>query len=473
MSKELLERTREFIANPSRPDVASPRAASWGDGQLPAQGRRPRRDVHLFRLAAVHRARGPPVSAMSRPWPSRLRAALVLFELKIAGALVLAAVVPAAPPRSGWRATLTEENLAVALNPRVVARLEATPALYGDLFQARKQLYAEQARTLLRDLPADPDDLPAFLAAAVERMPRLRRAAVVDAGRSRPGGGGGARARSRRRVAPRAGARGIAEAARHGLPRGAALECIFAVEARFFADLSEAREPGRGLPQRRRAAGRHPAQLRPGLRRAARRLGAGGGRGRGRSWHGAPRAASRTCSRAVRELARGNLSVQVEPGAARDEVAAPGARLQHHGAARCARAATASSTWRRSPAGRRWRAAWPTRSRTAHAHPAGLPAARGAAPRSAPGTVIRPSPRLLSDAGEIVREEIATLQRLVEEFSGFAKLPEVKPEPAELGEFVEEFVRTNPQLGGGGRARRCSAGARARSRSTGRSCGEC
>jgi nitrogen fixation/metabolism regulation signal transduction histidine kinase len=54
--------------------------------------------------------------------------------------------------------------------------------------------------------------------------------------------------------------------------------------------------------------------------------------------------------------------------------------------------------------------------------------------------------QLLAEAGEIVREEIGTLQRLVEDFSSFAKLPEVRPEPAELADFVDEFVRTSPQL---------------------------
>src|SRR5512141_2863853 len=111
-------------------------------------------------------------------WLPRLKPSL--FELKIAGALVLAAVVPLAAAL--WLArTLTQENLAVALNPRVVARLEATPALYGELFQARTQLYAEQARALLRDLPRDPDAITAYLEAALERTPRLRRAAVLDA----------------------------------------------------------------------------------------------------------------------------------------------------------------------------------------------------------------------------------------------------------------------------------------------------
>jgi nitrogen fixation/metabolism regulation signal transduction histidine kinase len=54
--------------------------------------------------------------------------------------------------------------------------------------------------------------------------------------------------------------------------------------------------------------------------------------------------------------------------------------------------------------------------------------------------------RLLGEAGEIVRQEVATLQRLVEEFSAFARLPDVAPAPADLGEFVTEFVRTSPQL---------------------------
>jgi nitrogen fixation/metabolism regulation signal transduction histidine kinase len=53
---------------------------------------------------------------------------------------------------------------------------------------------------------------------------------------------------------------------------------------------------------------------------------------------------------------------------------------------------------------------------------------------------------LLADAGEIVREEIGTLQRLVADFTAFARLPEASPEPADLGDLVEEFVRTNPQL---------------------------
>jgi len=86
-----------------------------------------------------------------------------------------------------------------------------------------------------------------------------------------------------------------------------------------------------------------------------------------------------------------------------------------------------------------------TRSRPAHPHPAGVPAA-GARHRQleAPDPAFE---KLLRDAGEIVREEIGTLERLVGEFSAFAKLPEVRPEPADLGEFAEEFARTSPAEG--------------------------
>jgi nitrogen fixation/metabolism regulation signal transduction histidine kinase len=52
----------------------------------------------------------------------------------------------------------------------------------------------------------------------------------------------------------------------------------------------------------------------------------------------------------------------------------------------------------------------------------------------------------LSEAGDVVKDEIGTLQRLVDEFSSFAKLPEVRPEPADLGEFVEDFLRTSPDV---------------------------
>jgi nitrogen fixation/metabolism regulation signal transduction histidine kinase len=50
--------------------------------------------------------------------------------------------------------------------------------------------------------------------------------------------------------------------------------------------------------------------------------------------------------------------------------------------------------------------------------------------------------RLLEDARAIVEEEIATLRRLVSEFSEFARLPEAHLSPADLGVFVREAVST-------------------------------
>jgi signal transduction histidine kinase len=47
----------------------------------------------------------------------------------------------------------------------------------------------------------------------------------------------------------------------------------------------------------------------------------------------------------------------------------------------------------------------------------------------------------LSEARAIVEEEVATLRRLVGEFSAFAKLPEARLAPGELGEFVADTVR--------------------------------
>ena len=48
----------------------------------------------------------------------------------------------------------------------------------------------------------------------------------------------------------------------------------------------------------------------------------------------------------------------------------------------------------------------------------------------------------LDDALAIVEEEVATLRRLVSEFSAFAKLPQASLEPADLNEFVREISRS-------------------------------
>jgi two-component system, NtrC family, nitrogen regulation sensor histidine kinase NtrY len=50
--------------------------------------------------------------------------------------------------------------------------------------------------------------------------------------------------------------------------------------------------------------------------------------------------------------------------------------------------------------------------------------------------------RRLDDAVAIVEEEVATLRRLVSEFSAFAKLPQASLEPSDLNEFVRELDRS-------------------------------
>jgi nitrogen fixation/metabolism regulation signal transduction histidine kinase len=55
--------------------------------------------------------------------------------------------------------------------------------------------------------------------------------------------------------------------------------------------------------------------------------------------------------------------------------------------------------------------------------------------------------RLLEQSTEIIEEEVATLRRLTTDFTAFAKLPEVRPELLDLREFVEECEQSLLQLG--------------------------
>ena len=387
--------------------------------------------------APAGRAAPPPPR---RGWVPALRPSV--FELKIAGALVLAAIVPLAAAL--WLArTLTEENLAVALNPRVIARLEATPALYRDLFQARKQLYAEQAASLLRQLPADPGRLASFLASAVEQTPRLRHAAVLDASGATIAEADASRPNPDGEWRPAAARVEIPDAARHGLPQGAVLECTFAVEARYFADLSEARD----LAEVYHSAEALRSDIQRSYVRAFALLLGAWALAAGVAGALLARRTTRRVSdlvRAVRQLAMGDLSVQVEAGKARDEVA--GLARAFNSMVREVRDSRDRIVYLEKISG--WQE---VARRLAHEIKNPLTPIQLAFQQLEARYRVTATPDpaftgLLADAGEIVREEIGTLQRLVEEFSGFAKLPEVRPEPAELGEFVEEFVRTSPQL---------------------------
>lgn len=50
--------------------------------------------------------------------------------------------------------------------------------------------------------------------------------------------------------------------------------------------------------------------------------------------------------------------------------------------------------------------------------------------------------QLLTDAGDILAEEVGVIRRLVDDFSAFAKLPRVEPSPLDLGAVVRDFERT-------------------------------
>ncbi len=355
------------------------------------------------------------------------------FELKIALALALSAVVPLLVAL--WLAArLAEENLAVGLNPRVIDRLEATPALYGDLFQARKQLYAAQASAVARGLPSDRSRVARYLAAAVRRTPRLRRASLLSAGDQVLAEAEAAEPESDEwRAAP----------ARVALPTGEVLECVFAIEARFFAELDEARE----LAETYQGVEALRAGILRGYVRAFAVILVAFGLASAAAGAVLARRTTRRLSdlvRAVGELARGNLAVQVDPGRAADEVA------------ELARAFNAMVNEVRESRDRivylekisGWQE---VARRLAHEIKNPLTPIQLAFQqlqarwRAAPGADPEFG-RLLEEAAAIVREEIATLERLVADFSGFARLPEVRPEPAELAGFAEEFLRTSPHL---------------------------
>lgn len=54
--------------------------------------------------------------------------------------------------------------------------------------------------------------------------------------------------------------------------------------------------------------------------------------------------------------------------------------------------------------------------------------------------------RLLTTSTEIVEDEVAALRRMVQSFSQFAKVPEVRLEPVRLGRVLEEFERAYGHL---------------------------
>ncbi len=359
------------------------------------------------------------------------------FELRISFALVLAATLPlvGALVLAG---RVTEEVLSLGLDPRVVERLTSVPSLYGDLFQARKQLYAEQAREVARALPRDPARGAAALQAAIARTPRLRRAAWYAPD-------GGLLAEAEKRPSPTDEGQWREAPARVTLPGGGQLDCTFEIEARFFAELDESRE----LAETVQGIDALRAQIRAGYVRAFGVFLVG--------WAAAAAMlgillARRTTRRvsalvaAVRRLAGGDLDVQVDPGRASDEVA--GLARAFNAMVREVRESRDRIVYLEKISG--WQE---VARRLAHEIKNPLTPLKlafqqlDARWRASEARELDPAfGERLAEAGAVVKDEIGTLQRLVDEFSSFAKLPEVRPEPADLGEFVDDFLRTSPDV---------------------------
>jgi nitrogen fixation/metabolism regulation signal transduction histidine kinase len=377
----------------------------------------------------------PPGAA--RAWAAWLRPLRWLrtsrFERNIALALVLATVVPLLGAL--WLAAgLAEQDLTLGLSPRVVDRLADVPSLYGELFQAKKQLFAAEAREVARGLPAERDAAIRHLARALARTPGLRRAELLD--------------REGRRVAeveartPAPPSEWRPASARVKLAGGGILECTFAVEARLFAELDEARalaEQTRQLDRLRDSIQRSYVLSYGTLLAIVSLFAAGGG-----IW-----LARRTTRRvdalvkAVRRLAAGDLSVQVDERGAPDEIAALTSAFNQM--VREVRESRDRIVYLEKISG--WQE---VARRLAHEIKNPLTPIQlafqelDARWKRSPGD---PSfGPLLAEAGEIVRDEIGTLQRLVADFTAFARLPEARTEPTDLGDFAEDFVRTSPHL---------------------------
>ena len=356
------------------------------------------------------------------------------FELQIA--LALAIGVTLSLLGALWLASdLAEQNLALGFNPRMVGRVQAVPVLYGELFQARKQLYAEQARALARELPRGEAEARAYLAGALERVPRLRRAAWIG-----PDGAVRAEAETDQ---PNPEGEWRAAPARVSLEDGGTLECTFAIEAAFFAELAEARDLAEVVrtvdalgAEVRRAYFRSFGALLVVLAGVAALVGIA-----------LARRTTRRVSALVAGVARvraGDLTVRVDPGRSSDEVAS--LTRQFNDMVREVREARDRIVYLEKISG--WQE---VARRLAHEIKNPLTPIQLAFQqlearwRAVPGGDPEFG-RLVGEVAEIVREEVGTLQRLVEEFSGFAKLPDVKPSPADLAEVMEDFVRTSPQL---------------------------
>jgi nitrogen fixation/metabolism regulation signal transduction histidine kinase len=358
--------------------------------------------------------------------------------MKLVGALLLAATLPLVPALllANW---LADSNAGVWLAPRVAERLSEVPGTYQELFRARRALYGEQARSLALGLPRQPAAQRPYLERAVAAVARLQRVELLGADGQRL-----AEAERPRGRDEEGGWRPVP--AEVSLPGGGLLRATFTIEAAFFAELDETRE----LAETARDMDRARGELRRSILLVfAAMVGVAALVAVLIGHLMARRTVARLArlAEAHRRVAAGDLSARVEPGAGRggDEVAALGDGFNRM--VEEVRQGRDRIVYLEKISG--WQE---VARRLAHEIKNPLTPIQLAFQqlearwRATPGGDERFG-RLLAEAGEIVRQEVATLQRLVEEFSAFARLPDVAPAPADLGQFVAEFVRTSPQLG--------------------------
>ncbi|RMG14938.1 MAG: HAMP domain-containing protein [Deltaproteobacteria bacterium] len=351
------------------------------------------------------------------------------FERRLVLALLVAALAPI--PVALWLANLlADDSVALGLNPRIEQALGQAVAVYPQLFRAKRREHGLRADLLARDpaLDAPPAETRAHLEALCNASPELLRVAVS---------GEGLTTVARRCTGRAQGQRELALTRRS--PGGRSVSFVFGMPEATFEAFREAEALSkvyRQLGQRRDEVKRAYFLAFLALLGGWALLAAGGG-----LW-----LARRTTRRilalveATRRVSSGDLDARVEVSG-QDEIADLAAafnRMVEEIRERGERIVYLEkiSSWQEIA------------RRLAHEIKNPLtPIQLSVQQLESRYDGTDPKFRaLLDQVVEIVREEVETLRRLVSEFSEFARLPNVDPEPQDLGRWVEEFVRQKTNL---------------------------
>jgi signal transduction histidine kinase len=402
---------------------------------------------------------------MSALRPRRTRA--FGFEARILAAILVTGLVPFGISLY-YIPQIAEERAALSIHTRVREQLEASAGLYRELFDAKKKAFAVRTEGLARDpvLARAVDeqrweDVRDRLAQLVDDNPDVRVARVVDLRPARTGGagaGGGPGGEARVGEAAGDGAPGplleqegpperqgddltpktfrhpLGSSAPGGPPTPGTLELTFVVPATLLSAQDEAAEVAYLYDASFKASETFQreqtlayslrvffvllAALTAGFfiaRRVTRRV---------------VRLAA-----ATERVAQGELDFDL-PLRGRDEIAELTAAFNHM--VREVRASRGRIVYLEKVSG--WQ---DLARRLAHEIKNPLTPIQLAVQelrRRTPEDVEPRFKRLVEASAEVVEDEIAALTRLVDEFSQFARLPEVQPEPVELRAFLDDFL---------------------------------